>query len=100
MYRTGDLGRLRPDGELEFKGRVDQQVKIRGNRVELPEIERRWPSARASREAVVLAALRSKPAMPQLVAYVAASQKPGPTSRRFESGWPSGCPGSCVLDSS
>ena len=38
-YRTGDLGRLRPDGSIEFAGRKDFRVKMRGNRVELGEIE-------------------------------------------------------------
>ncbi|XLS27833.1 amino acid adenylation domain-containing protein [Flavobacteriaceae bacterium M23B6Z8] len=39
IYKTGDLGRWLPDGNLEFMGRIDRQVKIRGNRVELGEIE-------------------------------------------------------------
>nr|QEO73684.1 AMP-dependent synthetase and ligase [uncultured bacterium] len=39
MYRTGDLARSRPDGAIEYAGRVDSQVKIRGFRVELGEIE-------------------------------------------------------------
>jgi amino acid adenylation domain-containing protein len=39
MYKTGDLGRLLPDGRLDFQGRVDSQVKLRGFRVELEEVE-------------------------------------------------------------
>ena len=39
MYRTGDYGRIREDGLLEFHGRMDRQVKHMGHRVELDEIE-------------------------------------------------------------
>lgn len=39
VYRSGDLGRFRPDGNIEFLGRIDQQVKVNGYRIEIPEIE-------------------------------------------------------------
>ncbi|MFI6347345.1 amino acid adenylation domain-containing protein [Streptomyces sp. NPDC050560] len=54
LYRTGDLGRERPDGTLEFRGRADAQVKIRGYRVEPGEVERGLRRHRQVHEAVVL----------------------------------------------
>ncbi|RFC46556.1 MAG: Acyl transferase domain-containing protein [Verrucomicrobia bacterium] len=56
LYRTGDLCRLRPDGGIEFLGRIDQQVKIRGFRVEPEEVEvqlDRHPSVRQCKVAVL-----------------------------------------------
>src|SRR5581483_10075909 len=55
MYRTGDRVRWRSDGELEFLGRNDHQVKLRGFRVELGEIESRLREQPGVHEAVVLA---------------------------------------------
>ncbi|MFD7667671.1 amino acid adenylation domain-containing protein, partial [Streptomyces sp. NPDC059788] len=53
LYRTGDRARRRPDGTLEYRGRRDRQVKLRGFRVELDEIETRLRSHEAVAEAVV-----------------------------------------------
>ncbi|WP_460127757.1 amino acid adenylation domain-containing protein [Pseudomonas sp. H1_D05] len=70
LYRTGDRARLRPDGAVEYIGRVDHQVKIRGFRIELGEIESRLQQCPGVREAVVLAVPLS--GGQQLVAYVVA----------------------------
>ncbi|NLD48503.1 MAG: non-ribosomal peptide synthase/polyketide synthase, partial [Clostridiaceae bacterium] len=54
MYRTGDLARWLPDGNLEFLGRIDNQVKIRGNRIELGEIEARLAKIESISQSVVV----------------------------------------------
>jgi amino acid adenylation domain-containing protein len=68
LYRTGDLARFRPDGEVEFLGRIDHQVKIRGHRVETGEIEAVLAAHPAVREAVVVA--RGMGAARHLTAWV------------------------------
>jgi amino acid adenylation domain-containing protein len=55
MYRTGDRARYRPDGAIEFLGRLDSQVKIRGRRIEPTEVETVLAQHRAVRDAVVIA---------------------------------------------
>jgi amino acid adenylation domain-containing protein/FkbM family methyltransferase len=55
LYRTGDVGRYLPGGEIEYVGRVDYQVKVRGYRIELGEIEAALREHKAVREAVVVA---------------------------------------------
>lgn len=54
LYRTGDLVRLRPDGNVEFLRRLDQQVKLRGFRLELGEVESVLNEHEAVRESVVV----------------------------------------------
>ncbi len=70
MYRTGDLVRYRSDGQIEFLGRIDTQVKVRGYRIELGEIEAVLASHPQVREAVVDARDDGRGGK-QLVAYYA-----------------------------
>ena len=69
LYRTGDLGRYLPDGNIEFLGRKDFQVKIQGYRVELGEIEAALAQHPAVREAAA-AAIGEPRGAKRLVAYV------------------------------
>jgi acyl-coenzyme A synthetase/AMP-(fatty) acid ligase len=69
LFRTGDVGRYLPDGTIEYRGRLDHQVKVRGFRVELGEIEASLRNHPQVNQAVVVA-LEGEHADKQLVAYV------------------------------
>ncbi|MCX4849519.1 amino acid adenylation domain-containing protein [Streptomyces sp. NBC_00893] len=70
LYRTGDLARHRADGQIEFVGRADNQVKLNGRRIELEEIESRLASHPGVRQAAVMIRTRGRLGR-QLVAFVA-----------------------------
>ena len=77
LYKTGDLGRFLPDGQIEFVGRIDGQVKLRGYRIELSEIEAVLTQCPAIRAAAVVVH-ESTPAgetlaVQQLVGFVVAA---------------------------
>ncbi|TAJ38189.1 MAG: amino acid adenylation domain-containing protein [Reyranella sp.] len=72
LYRTGDLARLLPSGNFELRGRVDHQVKLRGFRIELEEIESVLRQAPGVRDCAVLLRSDAGPD-PALVAYVVAA---------------------------
>ena len=73
LYRTGDLARYRRDGEIEFLGRLDYQVKVRGYRIELGEVEARLAEQEHVRECVVVAR-EDVPSDVRLVAYVVSDE--------------------------
>lgn len=77
LYRTGDLVCQLPDGEILFKGRIDQQVKIRGYRVEPGEIEAVLLEAPFVKQCVVIV-FKDHEGHNQLAAYVVASGDPDP----------------------
>ncbi|HEX9940289.1 MAG TPA: amino acid adenylation domain-containing protein, partial [Longimicrobium sp.] len=84
LYRTGDRARRRPDGRLEYLGRLDEQVKVRGVRIEPGEVEAALRALPAVRDGAVAAV--SGPGGARLVAYVVASGRgdAGPEALRAE----------------
>jgi acyl carrier protein len=85
LYKTGDRARYLPTGDVEYLGRVDQQVKLRGFRIELGEIEAALAQHPDVHEGVVLVREES-PGDQRLVAYVVPRAAPGPAGsslRRF-----------------
>ncbi|MCP1132760.1 non-ribosomal peptide synthetase [Paenibacillus polysaccharolyticus] len=84
VYRTGDMGRLLPDGNIEFMGRKDRQVKIRGHRVELNEIEHTIMATGLVKDVAVIA--KDMPSGDlMIVAYVIPNfRSPDETSYSFE----------------
>ena len=86
MYRTGDRVRYLDDGTLEFLGRVDHQIKIRGHRVEPGEIERALTRFADVREALVVA--RELPGRGRaLVAYLVPDETSGGTAESGSAAW-------------
>lgn len=83
IYRTGDIGRKMPDGNLELLGRADHQVKIRGVRIELGEIENRLLSHKSINE-VVAVAREDNEGNAYICAYLSAEEKlPASELREF-----------------
>lgn len=82
LFRSGDLGRWRPDGALEHLGRCDFQVKIRGSLVDTAEVEATLVAHEKVRSAVVHA-WEGQPADPRLIAYIVPETNPPVTVREL-----------------
>src|SRR4029450_11929616 len=78
LYRTGDLARYLPDGALEHLGRIDQQVQVRGMRIEPGEVESALAQHPAVRETTVVAREDGE-GLKRLVAYVAFKSNQSPS---------------------
>ena len=78
IYRTGDRGYATPDGELVVVGRVDSQIKIRGMRMDLGDVENTIRNHRDVSDAVVLA-LPDEAGEMVLVSFILPLTKPTPT---------------------
>ncbi len=84
LYKTGDLACYLSNGNIEFLGRTDYQVKVRGFRIELGEIEAVLGQHPALRDVVVVAR-EDTPGDKRLVAYVVLREKPAPTIKELRS---------------
>jgi thioesterase domain-containing protein/acyl carrier protein len=81
LYKTGDLVRRRSSGELEFLGRIDNQVKVRGYRIELEEVETVLAQHESVREAVVI--VRKDQGDKHLAAFVVPREGKAPTANEL-----------------
>jgi acyl carrier protein len=81
LYKTGDMGRYLPDGNVEFAGRIDNQIKIRGYRIELGEIESVLAHHSGIRETAV-ATQQDRAGDKQIIAYIV-PQEVAPTTHEL-----------------
>src|SRR5262249_30246121 len=78
IYRTGDRAKYLADGNIEFLGRIDNQVKVRGHRIELGEIESILNQHPEVRESVIVARDRDSLLEQRLIGYVVPRGQPAP----------------------
>jgi acyl-coenzyme A synthetase/AMP-(fatty) acid ligase len=102
LYRTGDLARYRDDGQIEFLGRIDHQVKVHGHRIELAEVETALCRHAAVRQSVVMARDASD-GQAQLVAYVVPEHPDAPAEgrlgvERWQTVWDDAFQQECSID--